>query len=300
MPHTGHDFPQRLVPLITKAVSIFVLIVVFYIVQYIFDMDFICSCRPGLHKNGILYLLIPPVILTWVAIITEPLHESRIFSIFHLLYRLSHNNCCGFFVKVIVSYFSMCAVWITSVLFDGDWYLCLMTNLNASHTGIPCRENLTYEEYRIKADYKTDSLDFGFYVICFLLVLWSLADCTTAYCIRRTMWKNLRYSKSPYYRIVYEDLLAEQVNTRLKKELTKLATKRAKAICMPYILAIGENEHQLNYRREDNANVNNDNVNNDNVNNDNVNNDNVNNTGLEAWKKISAVDFPFMDFEIER
>lgn len=151
--HLGHDFPQRLK--LINAVSVFLLIVIFYLLQYIFDMDFVCSCRPGIHLNGFVYLAIPPVILTWVVNITEPLYQKGMFSMYRSRRCISG---CYYFVKLLVTYLSLSAVWISSVLFDGDWYVCLMTNLDASQTGIPCKDNLTYEEKQIKADYKTASL----------------------------------------------------------------------------------------------------------------------------------------------
>ena len=62
-------------------------------------------------------------------------------------------------VKFLIRYLYLLAVWVSAVLLDGDWYVCLMTNRsNSSHTGLPCKETLTYEETLIKADYKNASL----------------------------------------------------------------------------------------------------------------------------------------------
>nr|XP_046260957.1 uncharacterized protein LOC124067563 [Scatophagus argus] len=211
MTHLGHDFPQKL-KLLTNAVSVFLMIVVFYILQYIFDMDFVCSCRPGVHINAIFYLMVPPLILTWVVHIMEPFHQTTISSIGHIL---DHDNIYWCLVKLSINYLSLSVVWTASVMFDGDWYVCLVTNLNVSQTGIPCKKDLTYEEYQIKAGHQTDSLDIGFGVICGFILAWTIAERISAHCIRKRTWKNdsvstLEQFHPPYYRRVYEDFLAEQ------------------------------------------------------------------------------------------
>lgn len=151
----GHDFSERLFKVITNAVSTFLLIVLFYILQYIFDMDFVCSCRPGLHPNGVLYMVVPPTILTGVVNVIESFHQKKNVSSWQ---SLCPNDCFSHSVKLLFKYLSLSAVWVAAVLFDGDWYFCLMTNFNAAQTGIPCKANLTTEELRIKTDHKTASI----------------------------------------------------------------------------------------------------------------------------------------------
>lgn len=159
MTHFGHNLPQKMFELITTAVSTLLLLVIFYILQYIFDMDFVCSCTTvtgmNIHPNGVLYLLVPPLILTWVVTLIESFHQRRIFTRWQ---RLCQNNGCCFLVKLVISYVSLTAVWVATVMFDGDWYFCLMTNRNASLTGIPCKDELSYEENLIKNAYKSTSL----------------------------------------------------------------------------------------------------------------------------------------------
>lgn len=87
MTHIAHDLPQNLLKMITKAVSTVLLIVLFYILQYVFDIEFVCSCKAGLHLNGIVYILAPPLIFTLVVKVTEPFRETRIF-------QLHQSECC--------------------------------------------------------------------------------------------------------------------------------------------------------------------------------------------------------------
>lgn len=151
------DFTYKLLQVIRNSVGVFVLIVIFYILQYIFNMHFLCSCKPGLHPNGVLYMALPPLILAFIVIIVEPFHQRKIF---YWCNSLERCFCCfcSYFCKVFVKWIGLAAVWIAAVLFDGDWFVCLMTNLNKNQTGIPCKQNLTYEEQRIIGDYMTKSL----------------------------------------------------------------------------------------------------------------------------------------------
>lgn len=130
----------------------------------------------------------------------------------------------------------------------------------------------------------------GFYVVCGLLFVWIFGECTGT-CYRRTTRKEGCMSSlklfckwllccrckllcPPHYRGVYEDLLEAQVNCHLKDELTEIATKRAKAICEPYLQDIGDHEQQLT-----------------------TYDDNVSNKVSNAWQKISDSGFYLMEHE---
>ncbi|KAF3694525.1 hypothetical protein EXN66_Car010201 [Channa argus] len=195
------DFPQRLLNLIANTVTTFLLIMLFYILQYIFDMDFVCSCRQGVNLNGALYLAAPPLILTLVANIMKRFHQSSSF--FSWRFPVSrctncNNNFCSCIMNFFFTYVSVSAIWVSTVLFDGDWYFCLKTNLDSSHTGLPCRKNLTYNEDRIKDAYRTDSLDWGFAVICGFLMLWAIVEsCQT-----------VKNTDASINHVVYEELQA--------------------------------------------------------------------------------------------
>ncbi|XP_037644976.1 uncharacterized protein LOC119499835 [Sebastes umbrosus] len=279
MTHFGHNLPQKMFELITTAVSTLLLLVIFYILQYIFDMDFVCSCTTvtgkNIHPNGVLYLLVPPLILICVVTLIESFHKRRIFTRWQ---RHFQNNGCCFFVKLVISYVSLTAVWVATVMFDGDWYFCLMTNRNVSLTGIPCKDELSYEENLIKNAYKSTSLEYGFYIIGPLIVVWSFVELC---CGRHKTWrccpKRELPSSPPYYKMVYEDLLAEQVSSHLQDELTNIATERAKVICTPYLLAIKDNEQSFNRTCDSN--------------------DSVDDVVSEAWGKISASDFYLIEPE---
>lgn len=77
--------------------------------------------------------------------------------------------------------------------------------------------------------------------------------------------------------MVYEDLLAEQVSSQLQKKLTKIAKKRAKAICTSYLLTI--NNHEQSFNRTCDG------------------NDSVDLAVSDAWQTISASNFYLMEPE---
>ncbi|XP_043987686.1 uncharacterized protein LOC122839786 [Gambusia affinis] len=227
----------RILKLVQHAVSLFLLVVLFSILQYVFDMHFVCSCRPGVHASGIYYLTLPPFILTFVVNIVEPFYRRKPSSSKRFFKFRFPNRCvCHYIVKLIIRYISLTALWISLVFFDGDWYYCLKTNLNSTLTGMPCKANLTYEEKRIQDDYKTKSLDIGLFLCCGFLFLWSISE----------VWKacTLRYKcGAPYYSVVYDNLLAEEVGNHLSEQLQKMAKDKAEILCKDYIKSIRYHQH---------------------------------------------------------
>ncbi|KAL7375565.1 hypothetical protein ABVT39_019827 [Epinephelus coioides] len=171
-----------------------------------------------------------------------------------------------------MKYVFLSAVWVSTVLFDGDWYFCLLTNLNTSQTGIPCKENLTYKETLIKTDYKNVSRVYGFLVISLIILLWTLVECCEASYIRRMMRQRSSVPGQdlfcpPYYRWLYEDLLRKEVSDHLKEELKNIAKERAKKLCKKYLTIIRNHElseptgilHGSNVTNPNNPNANRDN-----------------------------------------
>ncbi|XP_029386608.1 uncharacterized protein LOC115062128 [Echeneis naucrates] len=279
MSNFGHDIAEKLLKYITTAVSKFALIILFCFLQHMLDMSFVCSCVQGFHLNGWLYLVAPPAILTLVYIIFEHFHWKKNTSDYSLycsicskiccsIYsKISRSwsrcckncckNCCSFFFNLVITFAGLVALWVSAVLFDGDWYLCLMTNMNASQTGIPCRANLSYDEQRIRDAHKTMSLDIGFTVIFFSLCLWSIVEISRSYCKSGECCP-------PHYRVVYKELLSKQVSSHLTIEMENIAKTRAEAICEPHLEIIKNKELNVNEPQEGVS---------------------------EAWEEISSLDF---------
>ncbi|XP_034003307.1 uncharacterized protein LOC117495849 isoform X2 [Trematomus bernacchii] len=250
--------PQNLFDQITRAVSTFLVIVFFFTLQYILDMDFVCSCShtTSIHCNGVLYMVAPPVILTWAVNKIQSLQPMQIFS---RKQRLIYNKYCRCCVRLLFSFFSLNGVWAAAVLVDGDWYFCLMTNRNESQVGIPCKEKLDYDERRIEAHYKSQSMDYGYYVFFGVILFWIIVEFMTIHCGRKKMdccCGLFKLCNTPFYKMVYKYRLKEQVNSYLRKELNKIAKEQAEAICKPLIEKIHLEESESNRTSNDNVSIN--------------------------------------------
>jgi len=75
---------------------------------------------------------------------------------------------------------------------------------------------------------------YGLYVSLGFLFLWSIAEITKIDCTARPSSRCC----PPYYSVVFENLLAEEVSSHLNKELKEIATKRAIAVCKNHVEVI--------------------------------------------------------------
>ncbi|KAJ0005781.1 hypothetical protein NQD34_015675 [Periophthalmus magnuspinnatus] len=245
MKHFGRDFVVKFLKDLAKAASTSLLIILFFILQYIFDMDFKCSCTSDIQCNEVLYMIVSPVILTWILFYIKSCNQRRICDI-------SKTKCCSnflsFLCQVFLQFMSVGAIWLSAVLLYGDWYFCVKTKSDSNHIGVPCKEKnqLTDEEKDIENGLKIESLNYGMIVICVLLLIWTVAVFVKVQYYRR---KHRKFEKElccpPYYKVAYEHLLAEQVGHYLKEKLTQLATERAKVICQKHIQIIEDYEKNI-------------------------------------------------------
>ena len=156
MPHSGHDVPQTMVSLLTKAAGAFVLLVIFFIFKYIFELDFICSCSPGVHPFGILYMVLPP----WIICVLLYAMNKTYQKLFCCGPFRRCNHCCSFAVQQVIQLLSIGLFWIAAVFIDGDWYVCYTGNKDEKHMKIPCtkKDNMTYEENKFVIKCKNESI----------------------------------------------------------------------------------------------------------------------------------------------
>lgn len=110
--------------------------------------------------------------------------------------------------------------------------------------------------------------DYGLFLICGFLFVWTTCEIKRLSC---SCFKT-RPRCQPYYSVVFEDLLAEEVSIHLNDKLKEMATEKAKNICEPYLKAI-----KLSGNNDDN--------------------DDANTAASEAWEKISIPGFYLMEDE---
>lgn len=139
-----------MVTLLTKAVGAFVLLVLFFIFRYIFELEFTCSCTPGgIHALGILYMIMPPCIIYLMQYAMSNKYQRRFY-----------NTFLSFIIQQVLHLLSIALIWIAAVLIDGDWYACYQGNLDERYMKIPCKkkDNLTYDENMFLIKHKNESI----------------------------------------------------------------------------------------------------------------------------------------------
>lgn len=150
MPHLGHDVPHSVTTLLTKAVGAVVIMVLFFVFRYIFELEFTCSCSPGIHLLGILYMVLPPCIIHLMLCAINKKYQKQ----------LCNNTCISALAQQILQLLSTASIWIAAVLIDGDWYVCNMGNKNETYMDVPCKRKhkLNYDEQMFIVKHKNDSI----------------------------------------------------------------------------------------------------------------------------------------------
>ncbi|KAL4604912.1 hypothetical protein GN956_G25460 [Arapaima gigas] len=132
--------------------------------------------------------------------------------------------CCFYCRKgcrtILKAGFALC-VWVISVLFDGNWYVCLQTSRNSSQVHLPCKsqDNWTIAEKSTLSHYSNQSLTCSLGLIFGLVLLWTLGAFISQGCCR------------PYYRYKHDRYREEETQRALKSHLKSLAKQEAETIC---------------------------------------------------------------------
>lgn len=142
MPHLFSDVPNKLGGMLSKAANIFLVIVMIYIFQYIFNSQFSCSCTEKIHVFVLIYIgIIPVILLFFLKLIKQT--TTKVCVVF----------CHGFCPQVF-QFFGISLFWVGFILLDGDLYLCMATKYNDTLRELPCKKNLTLQEMSLITIYK--------------------------------------------------------------------------------------------------------------------------------------------------
>lgn len=145
MPHLFSDIPDKLRVILSQAANIFLAVVLIYIIQYIFNSEFSCSCTIGFHSIGYIYIFVIPMIF---------------FFILKIVRQTTTKVCavsCGGLCPQCFQLFGICLFWWGFVLLDGDLYVCIATKFNVSLVEIPCKKEHTFQESSMITRYKNTS-----------------------------------------------------------------------------------------------------------------------------------------------
>lgn len=134
--------PPQLLNLLTHTANAFVTLVIFYILKFIFELNFQCSCSQGINFYDFVYLAAPPFIIFFLGYVVDK-HLPR----FHLNWKVCKCRCLFVKQQILRLAFAV-AFWMAAVFLDGDWYTCYLANRRKIGIGHSCRdqENVTYED----------------------------------------------------------------------------------------------------------------------------------------------------------
>ncbi|XP_058630005.1 uncharacterized protein LOC131539422 [Onychostoma macrolepis] len=266
MPHLFADIPDKLRVILSQAANIFLAVVLIYIVQYIFNSEFSCSCTLDFHLIGYIYIIVIPLIL---------------FFILKIVRQTTTKVCavsCGGLCSHIFQFFGIYLFWWGFVLLDGDLYVCIVTKFNDSLVEIPCKEKHTLQEKSMITIYKNFSQSLGYILIAVGFFGWCLMSNTKiGICCDKCCQKYLKNccKRKPYYKRRYEELLSEETDEYLDEQLRQIAKTKAKGVCSKYINSIASN--QISQENEQTSNT-----------------SQTSETSInveDAWPKISQADF---------
>lgn len=134
--------------------NIYVAVFLIFSYHFLLEGDFSCSCQRH-NYQCISYIAMPSVALTVFMFVTD-----RAFQRYCKYYfsTCSYRFCCTLLYQIAKALF-IGNLWIVSVLFDGDWWVCCM-NHSEKQQQIACKnkKNITAEEEAIITDLKFMSM----------------------------------------------------------------------------------------------------------------------------------------------
>ena len=139
MPNPARALPSDLYTLLSTAANAFVALVTFYILKYIFELTFHCTCS---HSYDLMYLCAPPCIIFFLVSIIV---KHQLFSGYQ---SLMNKDCdwVRFVLEHSLRFVLICLFWLAAVFLDGDWYECYYAK-----NRMECKdETLSYEKNSTK------------------------------------------------------------------------------------------------------------------------------------------------------
>ncbi|XP_029113771.1 uncharacterized protein LOC114912200 [Scleropages formosus] len=203
------------------------LLAVCVLINFLLKADYHCICSDFSVRGTaffIVYILLPALSLFLLVLVTNKscMAPSRLLCCCcpsrrskEILCLCCRNRC----TPVTKGLFAAC-VWIISVLFDGDWYVCLRTSRNIAEVRLPCesKESRTAEENSMITQYYNESMTWSFGVMFCCVFVWTLSTCC---------YKCFTDS----YEQKYNKYKEKETKKALKNYLERLAMIEAETMC---------------------------------------------------------------------
>nr|XP_029534561.1 uncharacterized protein LOC115140353 [Oncorhynchus nerka] len=216
---------NSLIDQVKKTASFTVTFFVLFLYQVVLDEHLKCSCKDGVkpevtYNQCIFYMLFPALILFLLTLWMEG-EFQRVLRIIRICGCILWRR----FLAILIKAVAIGSLWVVSVLFDGDWYVCLKRVM------LPCRNNTTpfqvELEKQLEAHFKTESMVIGLVLVLGLLVVTSILtavpwkDVCSVICRKCTRYQNSTIKM--YHKMLYEESILEQIDIVIEKELKKTA-----------------------------------------------------------------------------
>ncbi|XP_052335520.1 uncharacterized protein LOC127911800 [Oncorhynchus keta] len=223
---------NSLIDQLRKTASFTVTFFVLFLYQVVLDEHLKCSCKDGVKpevtcNQCIIYMLFPALILFLLTLWMDG-EFQRVLRII----RICRCNLWRRFFAMLFKAFAIGSLWVVSVLFDGDWYVCY------KRVKLPCRNNTTpfqeELEKQLEARFKTESMVIGLVLVLVLLVVTSILTAVpwrdVCSVIRRkcTRYQNINDCSTikMYHKMLYEESILEEIDIVIEKDLKKTAKER--------------------------------------------------------------------------
>lgn len=146
---------QQFVSHFSEIASIYILFIVIFSYHVLFDRDFSCTCEDQ-HNTCWFYLFLPMFLIVIFALWTNRDFQRALKYTWG--YRKSNFRCVLIYHLVRATFIGL--LWTSSVLIDGDWFVCCQNDQSEQQRQLACKDkkHLTAEEQGAIAQLKNDSM----------------------------------------------------------------------------------------------------------------------------------------------
>ncbi|XP_031167995.1 uncharacterized protein LOC116059181 [Sander lucioperca] len=208
-----------------KQLGLFVAIIVIFFYNVVLDRDYECNCEERC-SDCIVYMALPSGI---IFVLQLWMDKTFIYTCDISTCKSCCKGCCYVVYHVIKAVF-VSLLWVTSVLIDGDWYVCCEINQSEQQKLLACKEknNRTAEERTTIAELKNHSRLWGMILLLGIVIVAAVGSsigrkkscgrpcCTESPCCCTD-------SGCCYTNILYEEVKLDEEENVLKEIMKKEA-----------------------------------------------------------------------------
>ncbi|XP_013998900.1 uncharacterized protein [Salmo salar] len=205
-----------LISQVRKTGSFYLTFFAVFLYHVVFD-HLKCSCedgvKPDLTYEQVIFYMVSPALIFFLLTLWMDGEFQRILRITCRCRFIFLGRLLGILFKAA----SIGLLWVVSVLFDGDWYVCYQ---RPNHNCRYITDNTTYQtDLEKQINFKRDSMVYGSELVLFLLFGNSILTAVSW----RDICSRLCWCIKPYYKALYKENLYEETEILIEKDLKKTA-----------------------------------------------------------------------------